>query len=174
MILDTIVAASDDMQDLLERLYPLCHKGTRIIMTKYSFLWECILSLLRVFRCPLFQHFDARMSRKDLLHFLYLSNYECITKGRHILVPFYLPFVSALCNNILALLPGVNFLCLREWMIIRPVPQELCASDYTVSIIIPCRNKRDNIEAAVVRTPEMGRKMEFIFVEGHSLFFHSR
>lgn len=38
----------------------------------------------------------------------------------------------------------------------------------TVSVIIPCRNERGNIEAAVLRTPVMGAKTEIIFVEGHS------
>jgi len=38
----------------------------------------------------------------------------------------------------------------------------------TVSVIIPCRNERGNIEAAVLRTPIMGAKTEIIFVEGHS------
>jgi glycosyltransferase involved in cell wall biosynthesis len=40
--------------------------------------------------------------------------------------------------------------------------------DVTVSVIIPCRNERGNIEAAVKRTLVMGAKTEIIFVEGHS------
>ena len=34
--------------------------------------------------------------------------------------------------------------------------------------MIPARNEAGNIEAAVLRTPEMGAGTEIIFVEGHS------
>ena len=37
-----------------------------------------------------------------------------------------------------------------------------------VSVVIPCRNERGNVAAAVERTPAMGRHTELIFVEGHS------
>lgn len=38
----------------------------------------------------------------------------------------------------------------------------------SISIIIPCRNEKGNIEAAITRCPEFGLSQEFIFVEGHS------
>lgn len=39
---------------------------------------------------------------------------------------------------------------------------------YSVSIIIPCRNERDNIEPTLSGVPVFGTRQEFIFVEGHS------
>jgi SAM-dependent methyltransferase len=41
-------------------------------------------------------------------------------------------------------------------------------SRFTCSVIIPARNEAGNIEAAVLRTPELGLGTELIFVEGHS------
>ena len=38
----------------------------------------------------------------------------------------------------------------------------------SVSIIIPCRNERGNIEQAVKRLPHFGAHQEIIFVDGHS------
>jgi len=40
--------------------------------------------------------------------------------------------------------------------------------DYSVSIIIPCRNEAGTIEEAVKRIPKFGVFQELIFVEGHS------
>ncbi len=40
--------------------------------------------------------------------------------------------------------------------------------EYSVSIIIPCRNERGNIEAVVTRMPALSSCQELIFVEGHS------
>lgn len=40
--------------------------------------------------------------------------------------------------------------------------------DFTCSVIIPARNEAGNIEATVLRTPELGLGTELIFVEGHS------
>lgn len=38
----------------------------------------------------------------------------------------------------------------------------------TVSVVIPCRNEKGNIESAVQRCPHMGDHTELIFVEGNS------
>ncbi|TSC75816.1 MAG: glycosyltransferase [Parcubacteria group bacterium Gr01-1014_31] len=42
------------------------------------------------------------------------------------------------------------------------------SSGYTVSIVIPCRNEEGNIDAAVVRVPQLGRSTDIIFIEGGS------
>jgi glycosyltransferase involved in cell wall biosynthesis len=38
----------------------------------------------------------------------------------------------------------------------------------SLSVIVPCRNERDNIEAAVRRVPYIAPVQEIIFIEGHS------
>ena len=63
------------------------------------------------------------------------------------------------------------FLCklsLNEILIARPKSLRKAPEEVTCSIIIPCRNEKGNIEHAVSETPEMGKRMEIVFVEGHS------
>ena len=38
----------------------------------------------------------------------------------------------------------------------------------SVSIVIPCRNEKGNIETAISRLPQLGSHVEVVFVEGHS------
>ncbi|MDD5109981.1 MAG: glycosyltransferase family 2 protein [Patescibacteria group bacterium] len=40
--------------------------------------------------------------------------------------------------------------------------------DYSVTVLIPCRNEAGNIEAAVARVPNLGTHTEIIFIEGGS------
>jgi glycosyltransferase involved in cell wall biosynthesis len=42
------------------------------------------------------------------------------------------------------------------------------ADKYSVSVIVPARNEKGNIENAVKQIPQMGSHTEIIFVEGHS------
>ena len=44
------------------------------------------------------------------------------------------------------------------------VPAPICRS----AVIVPCRNERGNIEAAVTRMPAFGRAQEIIYIEGNS------
>jgi glycosyltransferase involved in cell wall biosynthesis len=41
-------------------------------------------------------------------------------------------------------------------------------SDLSTTIVIPCRNEKGNIRAAVERLPQFGTEQEIIFVDGHS------
>ncbi len=85
--------------------------------------------------------------------------------------PIYIPILSFLINRYLG-----NFFLFR-WMSINiftfarfaadsKVFQE--ENDFSVSVIIPARNESGNIEAAILRTPVMGKRTQFVFVEGNS------
>jgi glycosyltransferase involved in cell wall biosynthesis len=53
-------------------------------------------------------------------------------------------------------------------IVARPKPEPKPESDVTVSIIIPCRNERDNVPLAVERIPEMGAHTEILFCDDKS------
>jgi glycosyltransferase involved in cell wall biosynthesis len=59
-------------------------------------------------------------------------------------------------------------LSLNEILVARPLITRKKPEETTCSVIIPCRNEKGNIEQAVLRTPDMGKHTEIIFVEGHS------
>ena len=83
-------------------------------------------------------------------------------------MPIYIPLLSSFMNRFLANMPLFWKLALTEIIIARPVGTRKDTEEVTCSVVIPCRNEKGNIEQAVLRTPEMGRHTELIFVEGGS------
>lgn len=84
------------------------------------------------------------------------------------LVPFEVPGVSAVLNQVAAKLPLMKELALLDYFVARPVPAPSLKSPLRVSIVCPCRNERGNIREAIARTPLMGPATELIFVDGNS------
>jgi len=76
--------------------------------------------------------------------------------------------VDIFFNRILALVPGVRKFNLVNLVIARPAPVPKRDEDLSVSVIVPCRNERGNIEDAIKRIPDMGKSTEIIFVDGGS------
>jgi glycosyltransferase involved in cell wall biosynthesis len=66
------------------------------------------------------------------------------------------------------LMPLVNRLSLVQWMVARPSPARGTMPGRRVSVIIPCKNERGNIDAAVERLPVLGDGTEIVFVDGNS------
>ena len=87
------------------------------------------------------------------------------------LMPKYIPVLSELCNRFLVKLPVIKNLGLIEYIVAKPSKgfRKLAGErDYSVSVIVPCRNEFGNIEDAVTRIPSMGKHTEIIFVDGNS------
>jgi glycosyltransferase involved in cell wall biosynthesis len=64
-------------------------------------------------------------------------------------------------------IPILRWLGLAAVITLRPlIPEE--SERPSISVIIPARNERGNIEDAVRRMPDLGAETEIIFVEGHS------
>jgi hypothetical protein len=155
-----------DIQSFFESLHQFCTLKTRIIVDTHNPLWEPTLWLLQKLHLRRPTPFKNWISKADIKNFLMLANFDVVTDGNHILFPVYIPIISTFINSFIAMLPLLNKLCLNQWIIARPQIQEHAVP--TVSVIIPCRNEKGNIESAVNRCPVMGASTEIIFVEGHS------
>jgi SAM-dependent methyltransferase len=157
-----------DIQQVLENLRSFTHEDTRIIITYYSYLWEGILragSFLGMRRPNSHQNW---LPPEDIINFLYLSDYDTIRSESMMMAPKWIPLLSAFCNRILSLLPGFRALNLINLVIARPSPSPKKADEVSVSVIVPCRNEKGNIEDAIERIPQMGKWTEIIFVDGNS------
>jgi glycosyltransferase involved in cell wall biosynthesis len=77
-----------------------------------------------------------------------------------------LPLFSDFVNKYIANLPLIRHLGVLQYYVARPIPTE--PRECSVSVVIPCRNEKGNIEQAVLRLPTFGKSLEIIFVEGNS------
>jgi hypothetical protein len=172
IILSFITMEVNDIQQLLEQLHQFCHPGTRIIIESYSYTWEPILWITKKLKLRRPTQFKNWVSRATLYNFLYLARFEPISTGSFMLMPFFIPGISWFFNSIVAMVPLLCRACLHQWVVVRPISSsrtlEAPQGGVSVSVIIPCKNERGNIEAAVKRCPAMGKSTELIFVEGNS------
>ncbi len=158
----------DDIQLAFRELHKVCKPETRVIIIYYNYLWEPILKFTEAvgFRMKhLLQHW---LPIEDFDNLLELNDFEVIKKGYRFLLPIYIPLVSTFFNKFLANMPFFWKLSLVEIIIARPCGYRRPPEEVTCSVIVPCRNEKGNIEQAVMRTPDMGKRTEIIFVEGHS------
>lgn len=157
-----------DIQAVLENLHKYTHEDTRIIITYYSYLWEGLLRAGSVFGMRRPNSYQNWLPPEDIMNLLSLSGYDTIRRESMLMSPKWIPILSAFCNRILSLLPIFRALNLINLVIARPEPVAKNADDVSISVIVPCRNEKGNIEDAIKRIPRMGKFTEIIFVDGNS------
>lgn len=158
----------DDIQLAFKELHKVCKPETRVIIVYYNYLWEPVLKFAEAVGLRMKQPLQHWLPIEDIASLLFLNDFEVIKKGYRFLLPVYIPFLSTFLNRFLANMPFFWKLSLNEILIARPMNIRKTPKDVTCSVIIPCRNEKGNIEQAVLRTPDMGKSTEIIFVEGHS------
>lgn len=168
IILSSVTMEVYDMQTLFESLHKYCHNRTRIIIDFHSAVWEPVLWFLQKVGLRRPTQLKNWVSLYDITNFLKLSGYDVVTHGRQIVFPLYIPIFSWLVNAVFQIVPFLDRLCLNQWIIARPTQKKFDPTQTTVSVIVPCKNEKGNVEAAIKRTPLMGKHTEFVFVEGHS------
>ncbi|MDR1454436.1 MAG: glycosyltransferase [Tannerella sp.] len=166
IILSDLMGCLWDAQKAIHNIRRLCHPQTRVVITHYNFLWEPVIKLLEGIGLKQKQPTANWFSAKDTEGLLQLEGFQTIRVERKILLPVYIPLLHSLCNGLLANLPGFNRLGLVNLRVARPILHG--ERHFSVSVIIPARNERGNIEHAIRRTPVFGTHQEFIFIEGHS------
>ena len=166
VIADTI-GMFEDIDGTLSRVHHLCAPSTRIIISYYSHLWEPILKLAEGLRLRSRQPKINYIATVDFLNLVDLADFEVISQEQRQLIPLRWFGLGPFVNRFIAPLPGIRKLCLRTYIVGRPVRQ-FPDRKFSASILIPCRNEKGNIENAILRMPKFGTSQEILFVEGNS------
>ena len=168
IISDTLGYLSD-IQLAFKRIHKVVDQDSRIVMNFHSFLWQPFLILAESLGLKMPQQRLNWVTRHDLLNFLTLERYEVIKSGRRFLFPKRIPFVSFFLNKYIAHFPFFNLLCVYGYIVARkPLRGPLDGKPCSVTVVVPARNEKANIEHAVRRIPKMGSHTEIIFIEGGS------
>jgi len=167
IVLSDTIGYLEDCEETLAKLHPLCGPKTRLIIAYYSHIWEPVLKVAERVGLKMPIRSLNWLSTDDIVNLLDLSGYEPVKREWRQLIPASLFGLGRLVNRFLAPLPGVRQLCLRNYVVARKL--DLPPADRpSVSVVIPCRNEKGNIEAAVERMPALEGGVEILFVEGHS------
>lgn len=157
----------EDIQLFVRTLKKISSDNTRIIVTSFNFLWKPLLNLTERLGLRLPQLKEPNwLTPKDIENIFYLEGFEKIKTENRFLFPFNIPFLSDFINRTIAKFPIINSICLTNYTIFRPIPQN--KKLYSVSIVIPARNEKGNMKGILYKINKLGKKTEVIFIEGHS------
>ncbi len=169
VVMSDLIGELTDIWSAFRQLRKVTRTGSRVIITYYNALWEPVLKLAEKLSLRMPQDYHNWLSLDDMENLLELNGFEVVRKGYRLLLPKRIPLLSWLANRYLAKLPGLRKLCLVVYLVARP--KETAAplpAPRTVSVVVPCRNERENVAPAVERIPAMGAHTEILFVDGNS------
>lgn len=167
IVLSDTLGNIEDCQALFDNLHRLCRRDTRLVISYYSHLWEPLLALAQRLGKKMPQPEQNWLAPDDIAGLLELSDFEVIGQEWLQLMPKRALGLGWLINRFIAPLPLIRKLCLRHYAIARSL-RHVDWEELSVSVVVPCRNERGNIEGAVLRTPVLAKWQEIIFVEGNS------
>ncbi len=170
LVISGLIHYERDIQKLLADVHTMCSKNTRVILTYYSSLWRPLTNIASLLGWRSKLPESNWLGHEDIENLLTLENFELIRLDQKVLIPFYIPLLSAFCNRYLAPLPFFRNFCLVNIAMARPlvdVAQEPSRAP-SVSIVVPARNEAGNIDNIIKRIPKMGPDDEIIFIEGNS------
>lgn len=159
------ISSSHDIEKTLRDARAQVGDNGRLLITFHNYLWEPLFALWERLGLKDSAGIQNWLSPNDVRNLLYLADLEVVRSGQRMLCPIYIPLVSA-ALNVIGQLPLINYLCVTHYIIARPISP--ASTPYSVSIIVPARNERGNIENIVRRIPQFGTAQEIIFIEGHS------
>lgn len=167
VILNGVLHFVPDIQAVLDHVRGRCSSDTRILITYFSSLWKPLLGLASRLGLADTGSEQNWLAPSDVRNLLQLSGFEIVAESQRVLLPIYIPVISVVLNRWLAPLPGFRMLALSNVIVARLRPAA-APEPLSVSIIVPARNERGNVEALLKRLPGMGPDDEVIFVEGNS------
>jgi 2-polyprenyl-3-methyl-5-hydroxy-6-metoxy-1,4-benzoquinol methylase len=157
-----------DVLRAFQNLKPLCRRSTRLLVITYNRLWEPLVTFAEWLGMKVPRIEQNWLATSDIRNLMKLAGFEALETYRIVLFPKYVPLLSTFLNRFCARLPLVNRLCMTEVVVARLVPPLLSKKDLSVSVIIPCKDEKGNVEAAVRRIPQLGAETEIIFCDDRS------
>ncbi len=166
LIADTI-GSFDDCQKVFESLHRHCTRETRVVVVYYSHLWEPLISIAELIGWRSKQPLQNALSPIDIRGLAELEDLELIKSESRLLSPLRLLGLGRFINRFISVMPLFRNLSLRHYSVYRSLRQAVDRVR-SATVVIPARNERGNIEAAITRMPRFCDDIEVMFVEGHS------
>jgi SAM-dependent methyltransferase len=167
IILSDTIGYMDDCEEALRKLHLLCTPDTRIVISYFSRYWEPALILAEKANLKMSQPVLNWLSSNDIANLLHLADFDIVKRDWRQLAPMKLLGLGSLINRFIGTLPIFRRLSLRNYLVARPCPKPV-EKPLSVTVLVPCRNEKGNIEQAVTRMPRFAEDMEIIYVEGNS------
>jgi hypothetical protein len=157
---------SFDIQGLLMNLKPRLSRTSRVVVVAYNPYLSGLYRLANVLGIRKGPPPTTFVTETDLNNLARLSGFEVVRSRPLGYSIWRLMGLGSLINSILPVIPGIRSLGIASVITLRPRIRSAYRPSLTV--VIPVRNERGNIENALKRMPDMGCATEIIFVEGHS------
>lgn len=167
IILSDAIGYLDDCAKTLEELHRFCTRDTRIIIAYYAWFWEPFLKLAEKLGLKMPSVEMNWLSTEDVMGFLHLADFEPVKREWRQLLPKNMFGIGAFINRFVGTLPLIRRLCLRNYLVARPL-RDVALANPSTTVLVPCRNERGNIENAVKRLPRFCDDLEIVYVEGNS------
>ena len=166
ILLNGTLNHSFDIQGRLQELKPRLSRTSRVVAIAYNPYLSGLYRLANALGIRKGEQPTTFVSRTDLANLALLSGYEVVRLRQAGFSPWRLLGLGTLLNRLLPAVPGLRWLALASVVVLRPILAP--AARPSLTVVIPARNERGNIENAVRRLPDLGCDLEVIFVEGHS------
>jgi Glycosyl transferase family 2 len=158
---------STDIQGLLEIVRPSLSRRGRVVVALYNWYFAWLFRLADRLGLRQGPPIVTFITQADLEQLGRLAGFELVRLRPVAYLPWHFFGLGSLLNVVMPAVPGLRWLSLVTVAVLRPVVAP-ARSRPSLSIVIPARNERGNIEDALKRMPDFGAPAEVIFVEGHS------
>jgi hypothetical protein len=155
-----------DIQDLLSGLRPRLSRTSRLVIVAYNSYFSWLYRVADKLGLRNGPESSTFLTQTDLADVARLSGFEVVRSRPTGYFPGNLLGLGWLFNKLLPVIPLARHLGLVAVVTLRPVLAD--GSRPSLSVVIPARNEKGNIENALRRLPDLGTSLEVIFVEGHS------
>ena len=158
---------STDVQGLLETVRPHVARHDRVVVALYNWYFAWIYRLADLLGLRQGPPIITFLTGSDLVQLARLAGFELVRQRPVAYLPWHFFGLGSLLNVVMPAIPGLRWLSFVTVAVMRPVLSEVRERP-SLTIVIPARNERGNIENALTRLPSFGAPTEVIFVEGHS------
>jgi hypothetical protein len=168
VVLNGVFNYNHDIEGLLAEIKPRLSRTSRLIAVLYNPYLSWLYRLANKIGLRQGEQPSTFVTRKDLENLVKLAGFEIVSLRPSVYFPWKLLGLGSLINRLIPAIPFARWLGLVTVAVIRPIIPESPSALPSLSIVIPARNEKGNIENALKRMPDLGTQLEIIFVEGHS------
>ena len=155
-----------DIEATLAAIKPRLTRLSRVVVVLYNpyfrgIFWLATRLGMRSGTVP-----STFVTRESMTALCKLSGYEIVQLNPAGYSPWRMLGIGDAFNWAMPMVPLLRWLGFAAVAVLRPVAAVTAPPGLT--IVIPCRNEKGNIEAALQRLPSFPGPVEVIYVEGHS------